>query len=284
MSRLLPHVDPSAGSAKTLDDVLIVFVARQQVVGWYRLATVQADTTPLPGSIAKQMKSRLQQAKVRGFKLIGFCVEADAENATLLPTNERKLKLPGNVKGGFGQSNVRYQFRRDGARYNAPWMQKTIQYVMNYGKANLINTPEAEVDAAEAATVAQERAAGFQSDPRIRRLIEDYAMKAAQKELENRGYSGFENTSATKPYDLVCRRNGETFFVEVKGTQTAGSAILTKNEVKHVKANTSKCILVVVHSVVVSEKAVPKKGTPDVIEKWDFAQGELSAIQYMWKR
>lgn len=281
----LARIDPSAGSAKTLDDVLVIFVARQHIVGWYRQATVHADTAPLPGSAAKEMRSRLQQAKVRNFELLGYRFEADAGGATLLPTGERKLKMPGNVKGGFGQSNVRYQFRRDGTRYNSPWMQKAIQYVMKYDKANLLHTPEAEANAAEAATVAQERAAGFQSNPRIRRLIEDYAMKAAQKELEKRGYSEFQDTSATKPYDLVCRRDGEAFFVEVKGTQTAGSAILlTKNEVKHVTTNANKCILVIVHSVVLSKKAVAKKGTPEVIEKWDFAQGELSAIQYMWRR
>src|SRR5207253_2449923 len=81
---------------------------------------------------------------------------------------------------------------------------------------------------------AQERAAGFQSDSTIREVVEKYAMKKAEEELSNLGFRSFDNTSDKKCYDYTCKRNGTLYYVEVKGTQGAGtSVILTKNEVEH---------------------------------------------------
>ena len=101
--------------------------------------------------------------------------------------------------------------------------------------------------------------------------------------LEKRGYRQFINTSATKSYDYTCRKLGETFFIEVKGTQTLGrSVILTKNEVKHVETESRQ-----MHSRCRSfsqngwEKKVSKAGTADVTEKWQLSDGELNAVQYL---
>lgn len=281
----LARIDPNAAGAKKLDDVLIVFVARQHVVGWYQKATVYADTNPnLPPSVAKEMRRRLDQSKVKGFEVGGYRFEAKAKGAKLLPKYERTHEIPSNKKGAFGQSNICYPYQTNGRSKKSAWINKAIQYVLSYDKANLLINPEDEGNTNEAATVAQERAAGFQSDPQIRGLIEQYAMREAQKELEKRGFCMFQNTSATKPYDFICDRDGRKFYVEVKGTQTTGKTILlTKNEVEHVKANGSSCILVVVHSVMVSGKQVAKNGIPDVTEKWDLTEGELTATHYLWK-
>jgi len=230
------------------------------------------------------MLRRLKQSGTKGFEIGGYRFEAAVENATLLPTDERKHEIPGNVQGGFGQRNVCYFYRSSGKSKNASWMNRAIQYVLNYDKTNLLAAPDTEVNSEEAATVAQEQAAGFQSDSRIRKAIEQHAMKEAQKTLEKRGFSKFHDTSATKPYDFTCWRERKMFFVEVKGTQTQGkSVILTKNEVKHVKSNPANCVLVVVHSVKLTGKKVATAGTPVVTEKWDLTQGELTATQYLWK-
>jgi hypothetical protein len=282
----LTRIDLTARAAGKLDDVLVIFVARQHIIGWYRNATVYATTRPkFPASVAKEMLRRLKQSGTKGFKLGGYSFEAAVENVTLLPTYERIREIPGNVKGGFGQSNICYFSRRDGKSKNSAWMNKAIQYVLSYDKTNLLTTPHAEVNSEEAATAAQEQAEGFQSDPRIRKTIEKHAMKEAQKALEKRGFSKFENTSATKPFDFTCWRKGKTFFIEVKGTQTAGkSVILTKNEVEHAKANPGYSILVIVHSVKMAGKDIAKAGIPEVTEKWDLMEGELTATQYLWKK
>jgi hypothetical protein len=282
----LKRIDTTAGAAEKLDGVLVVFVARQHIIGWYRNATVYAPARPkFPPSVSKEMLRRLKQSGTKGFELGRFRFEAAVEDgATLLPTYERTQEIPGNVKGGFGQRNICYLYLNNGKSKNSAWMNKAIQYVLNYDKTNLLTAPDAEVNSEEAATVAQEQAAGFQSDPRIRKAIEQHAMKEAQKALEKRGFSKFDDTSATKPFDFICWRDGKKFFIEVKGTQTSGkTVILTKNEVEHVEKNPGCSILVIVHSVKMTEKKAATAGTPVVTEKWDLTQGELTATQYVWK-
>jgi len=262
-------------------------VARQHIIGWYRNATVYASTRPkFPASVTKEMLLRLKQSGMRGFRLIGYRFEAAVESATLLPTYERrKQKIPGNVKGGFGRSNIRYLFPTGGKTQISKWMEDAIQYVLTYDRANLLDDPSSEINLEEEASLAAERAAGFQSDPKIRKTIEQHAMKKAQKALEERGFSKFENTSATKPYDFTCWREEKPFFVEVKGTQTPGkTVILTKNEVEHVKSNPDNCVLVVVYSVKLTGKKTATAGMTDVTEKWDLTDGELTATQYLWRR
>ena len=103
----LIRIDPTAGAAGKLDDVLVIFVARQHIIGWYRNATVYASALPkFSASVAKEMLRRLKQSGTKGFRLGGYSFEATFENVTLLPTYERTREIPGNVKGGFGQSNI----------------------------------------------------------------------------------------------------------------------------------------------------------------------------------
>jgi hypothetical protein len=281
----LARIDPGLDGAKKLEVVLVVFVARQHIVGWYRGATVYATDAKLPISAVKEMKRRLRQSPIKGFNLGEYRFETAVENATLLPTYERKHQIPGNVKGGFGQSNVCYPYRNGGKSKKSAWMDKAIQYVLSYDRANLLSDPDAQVNSEEATEIAQEKAGGFQSDPKIRKAIEQHAMRSAQKALEKLGYGNFVNTSASKPYDFTCQKLGKPFFVEVKGTQTKGnSVILTKNEVENVRTNPGKCVLVVVHSVKIDGEKVSSAGTAEVTEKWVLTDGELTASQYVWKR
>lgn len=279
------RIDPAAGAAGKLDDVLVIFVAGQHIIGWYRDATVYAST-PLkfPSSVAKEMLLRLKRSSMKGFSLIGHRFEAAVQNATLLPTYERNHRIPGHVKGGFGQKNVCYLYLNSGKSKNAAWMKKAIEYVLSYAKSNLLDAAYSETNSEEAATVAQEQAAGFQSDQQIRKAIEEHAMKEAKRVLAERGFSKFENTSATKPYDFTCWRKAKRFFIEVKGTQTSGkTVILTKNEVEHVKSNPGCSILVIVHNVKMNGNKTATAGIPIVTEKWDLTDGELTATQYTWK-
>src|ERR1017187_8903672 len=47
------RIDPGSDGVKKLEDVLVVFVARQHIVGWYRGATVYATDAKLPISAVK---------------------------------------------------------------------------------------------------------------------------------------------------------------------------------------------------------------------------------------
>lgn len=189
------------------------------------------------------------------------------------------------MKGGFGQSNVCYRYDNHGNRKPGSWMDKAIDYVLKYDKENVLKNPYAEVISEDAAMIAQEQRAGFQSNPEIRRAVEEHAMREVRKALQKLGYDTFQDTSAFKPYDYTCMKNGTTFYVEVKGTQTGGkTVILTKNEIAHVRANPGMCVLVLVRNITVSGKGrvSVSGGTSEIRQPWQLHPDDLVATQFVW--
>jgi len=281
----LERIDPAVGQREKLDDVLVIFVATQRIIGWYQGATVHRTTELFPASVTKEMRKRLKQAPTKPYKIKTYGFDIPTSKAILLPTLERTHEIPGNVKGGFGQSNVCYVYEDSGVRKSAAWINDAVSYVLNYDKENLLKNPNAENESDEAATISQEQAAGFQSNMAIRNAIENYAMLRTPVVLTEKGYGNFKNTAKFKPYDYTCERNGKTFFVEVKGTQTRGkTVILTRGEVKHVSSNGDSCILVLVHSINVTGKknVHVSGGTADIRESWQLRSEALSPLQYVW--
>jgi hypothetical protein len=238
-----------------------------------------------PSEVSKEIRKRLRQAKTKDFRLERHSFWCPIEDAVLLPMHERTHEIPGSVKGGFGQYNVCYPYQDGGQRKAAPWINEAVSYVLSYDKENLLKNPNADNESEEAATMSQEQAAGFQSNPAIRRAVEEFAMSKARSALVAMGYKNFVRTAEFKPYDYTCERDGKRFFVEVKGTQTPGKTlILTRGEVRHITSHTKQSILVLVHSVNVSGKQTIRVsgGTAEVKESWRLRSEDLSPIQYQW--
>ncbi len=281
----LERIDPAAGSRDRLDDVLVVFVAQQKVIGWYRAATVHRTGVEFPSTVAAEIKKCLKQAHTKNFELETYRFECPVKDSVLLPQHERTHEIPSNVKGGFGQSNVCYPYQSSGQRKPDSWMNEAVSYVLNYDKENLLKNPNADNESNEAATISQEQAAGFQSNIAIRRAVEKFAMSKARSVLASKGYKHLNDTAKFKPYDYTCEKDGKNFFVEVKGTQTYGKTlILTRGEVEHIASHADQCILVLVHSVNVSGKRdiQVSGGTTVVRESWSVQAEDLSPIQYAW--
>jgi hypothetical protein len=143
-----------------------------------------------------------------------------------------------------------------------------------------------ETDAEADAFAAQERVAGFQPSPEIRRLVELHAMRCAQDKLSEMGFGVFHDTSAHECYDLTCERKGELYYVEVKGTQGAGtSVILTANEAEHAMKYPQRSIAVIVSQIeIVDEngKAQAKGGRSRVFLPWTLELASLKPLQYQW--
>jgi hypothetical protein len=73
------------------------------------------------------------------------------------------------------------------------------------------------------------RGQGFQYDALYRRVIEARAMTVVQRELK-KSYDTVEDYSKTASYDFLCRNgNGRPRVIEVKGTTTAGKAVLVSS-------------------------------------------------------
>jgi hypothetical protein len=89
-------------------------------------------------------------------------------------------------------------------------------------------------------------------DSALRKQIELYAMRFAA-DYYLRAEWKVSDTSAYKPYDLLCRRDGRELRVEVKGTQCAGEAILvTANEIK--SAREAATALFIVYGITIESR------------------------------
>jgi hypothetical protein len=252
-----------------LRKVLTVFVAThptlggQRIVGW------------LPSSTVHRHEQKSRDKKRQGFS---YFISAAEEKAVLVPAERREFIVPGG-KGAFGQANVCYPLEMNGQpKQQAGWIQDALSYIDTYALENASRDPASETDSDIAGTISAtlEHAAGFQSNPRIRRAIEEYAMQWAQRHLHGLKYAP-RDTHKNKPYDFVCVIDGTEVFVEVKGMQDSGKAIsLTPREVKHAQDNKNSALFIV-HSVIVRGKRKPvvSGGKMRFLHPWDISAGTL---------
>ena len=143
-----------------------------------------------------------------------------------------------------------------------------------------------EADAEADSFDAQERAAGFQPNTEIRQLVEKHAMKLAEEELRSMSFKNFQDTSDHECYDLICKQGRSLYFVEVKGTQGSGVAvIMTANEVEHARRYPAQSIAVVVHHIKVMQINGALKATGGKVRvclPWVIEPKSLKPLQYKW--
>jgi hypothetical protein len=174
----------------SLSNVLTVFFATdperggQYIVGWYPASTVYRYEIP---------------TKLASRQSFGYFVKALAAKAILVPWDQRHFTIP-RGSGGAGTANVCYTLEVDETPKGSPWITEALDYINSYSLTNVIQDPAGEPDSAIAGTVtgALEQSAGFQSNPRIRRAIENYAMDWALKYLRQQKYSP-RDTHKNKP-------------------------------------------------------------------------------------
>jgi hypothetical protein len=120
----------------------------------------------------------------------------------------------------------------------------------------------------------------YQVAPEVRIAIENHAMEIATRYYENTGWT-VEDVSRRESFDLLCSTGRESRHVEVKGTQSAGEAILlTPNEVSHAE-QTGECALFIVADVVVDNSVDPplvSGGRSIIFDPWEISDGVLKPI------
>ncbi|MCC7337872.1 MAG: DUF3883 domain-containing protein [Pirellulaceae bacterium] len=151
------------------------------------------------------------------------------------------------------------------------------------GKKSLTTAAEQRA-AADASDVAYSKGQGFQADGRLREAIEDYSMRAAKAHFESLGYQ-VDDVSMNRPYDLHCTKGSELLYVEVKGTQTNGAAIiLTTGEVKFARKNSTQMALFLLHSISISKDGqTPSKGEQVVLSPWQIDDAGLAALSFKYQ-
>ncbi|MGZ3459685.1 MAG: protein NO VEIN domain-containing protein [Archangium sp.] len=125
---------------------------------------------------------------------------------------------------------------------------------------------------------------GFSSDSKTRKAVELYAMQRAREYFQTQGFTSIEDVSSKRPFDLLARDGTREVFIEVKGTQSAGSSVLlTSGEVEFARRNKSRMVLYVLHSIQVGEgEGEPQGGVHTVFWPWDVDGGALAPIKYAY--
>jgi hypothetical protein len=184
----------AANGDRSVSGVLAVWVATRPgggmvIVGWYKNATISRDWQKPPGG-----SQRSHQGK--GF---GYYITAAAEDATLLPKDER-LVLLAKGKGGMGQSNVWYA-DRTGAH------EEFRQMVQSYVTTRHLPPPLTPPDRAKSA------------DPFIRQLVERAAVAETDRYYTGLGYGVGSVEKDNLGWDLnaVHPTRGANLKLEVKG-------------------------------------------------------------------
>lgn len=144
-----------------------------------------------------------------------------------------------------------------------------------------------EDEAAVRQTVSGKRSfgQGMQGTSEMRKVLEAHSMSLARAYYEERNWQ-VEDHSASESYDLLCRRNGEVRYVEVKGTSTKGAAILlTANEVRFAQQDSENCALVVVSNIASDGTTGSLKaagGELKVIHPWSPQPEQLEGVTYRY--
>jgi Protein NO VEIN, C-terminal len=123
---------------------------------------------------------------------------------------------------------------------------------------------------------------GFMASPEDRKKIEEIAMRRAKHHFETEGYV-VADVHATRPYDLKCTRNGEEYFVEVKGTTGEGKKILlTAGEVEYAKRHASKMIFFLTYSIRPDDDD-SENGTVVIRSPWTLDARRLAPVSYFYE-
>ena len=125
---------------------------------------------------------------------------------------------------------------------------------------------------------------GYESDPVLRRAIEQYAVAWASNYYSENGY---EVTELGKPFDLLCVRNDEVIHVEVKGSRSMlSSVILTVNEVKDARVQSWRSDLFIVEGICIDlgsdSKPKARAGNARVLQNWEPRAADLSPSRFLY--
>jgi hypothetical protein len=202
-----------------VDDVTVIWTAtpphsKRVIIGWYRSARVYRTL----------QYGRLKGREVHGTK-VGYYIQTRAEDAVLVPVEQRDFSVPYDGKGLPGQASVFYAEESDAAEMKA-WLSRAINYISGWSGNTVVGrsgaaggwpcAPDAAHNAAvEAAAIAFVRS----------RLGEEML----DRQTDNWGW------------DLEYSRSGSRLCVEVKGLSGAALGVeLSPNEYAAMKRAMNK--------------------------------------------
>ena len=126
---------------------------------------------------------------------------------------------------------------------------------------------------------------GFGLTAEQRKAVEQRAVDVAINHLKSLGALWITDVGATQSYDLDCSISGQKLFVEVKGSTSAGGAvILTKNEVEfHRKHYPNNALAVVSGISLDKEQVLATGGELHWVAPWSLSPDDLQPLSYVYK-
>lgn len=164
--------------------------------------------------------------------------------------------------------------------------RESVDYQTRITTADVVaNSSDLSIDSeAEDRGTDRSGSQGYESDPEMRRVVEQHAVSRAIRFYERNGYTVKE---FGKPFDLLCLKGDEVVHVEVKGSRMKlDSVSLTVNEVSDAENATWQSDLFVVDQIKVSnsgEALVPTGGISRVIRKWIPAREMLTPTEFRYQ-
>lgn len=125
---------------------------------------------------------------------------------------------------------------------------------------------------------------GHVSNSERRKAIENAAQDWLMQHYRDEGWE-VRDTRYAGPYDAVATRNGHTLYLEAKGTQSSGEAVLvTRGEVEHARANQGDCVIGIWSGMRFADdgEVNPQSGDTTIMP-FEPDTGILSALQYRWE-
>ena len=163
------------------------------------------------------------------------------------------------------------------------WAQEAIKDVSNDDGENALKAEATDLaDPITTAEVQEERKAGFTSNPKLRRVIEEHAMRVVKQYYKKQGFA-LKDRSKQCSYDFCYTDQQTQRFIEVKGSQQEWPAIiLTPNEVAFAREHWQQMELCVVHSIMVDgqEKPTASGGILERFPRWNPDRHQLAATHY----
>lgn len=196
------------GTHKSISGILAVWVARRPgggvvIVGWYKNATIFRDWQKPPAGANR----------THAGSDFGYYVTALEEDATLLPKDERLVRLP-RGKGGMGQSNVWYADSTDAHGT----FRQTVQAYVATRRPPIVPLPRGSLR---------------QPDPYLRQKVERAAVAETLTYYTQLGYRVDSVERDNKGWDLdaVHANPNLSLKLEVKGLSGHETCVeLTPNE------------------------------------------------------
>jgi hypothetical protein len=121
----------------------------------------------------------------------------------------------------------------------------------------------------------------WQLDPERRKKVEDAAQQRLMEQYRALGWA-VKDTRHGNPYDAVAVKGSQVLYLEAKGTETAGRAVIvTRGEVEHANAHPGQCVIGILSDIEFTSDGEVAAGSGVFrIFDWQPRTSDLSVRQY----